>query len=71
MNTAIYLVRAVSLVTVGVIVANIVLESDMMRKLSPLTRPFCSAANLPREGTVALFTSFFNPTAGKSTGRKT
>ena len=67
MNTAIYLIRAVSLVTVGVIVANIVLESDTMRKLSPLIRPFCSAANLPREGTVALFTSFFNPTAGKST----
>lgn len=67
MNTAIYLIRAVSLVTVGVIVANIVLESDAMRKLSPLIRPFCSAANLPREGTIALFASFFNPTAGKST----
>jgi hypothetical protein len=67
MNTAIYLVRVVSLITFGVIVANIVLESDAMRKLSPLIRPFCSAANLPREGTIAIFASFFNPTAGKST----
>lgn len=67
MNTAIYLIRAESLVIVGVIVANIVLESDAMQKLSPLIRPFCRASNLPREGTVALFASFFNPTAGKST----
>jgi hypothetical protein len=67
MNTAIYLIRAVSLITVGVIVANIVLESDAMRKLSPLIRPFCRASNLPRAGAVSLFTAFFNPTAGKST----
>jgi hypothetical protein len=67
MNTAIYLIRAVSLVIVGVIAANVVLESDAMRKLSPLIRPFCSASNLPREGTIALFAAFFNPTAGKST----
>ncbi|HUV80389.1 MAG TPA: nucleoside recognition domain-containing protein [Candidatus Bathyarchaeia archaeon] len=67
MNTAIYLIRAVLLITAGVIIANIVLESDAMRKLSPLIRPFCSAANLPKEGAVSLFASFFNPTAGKST----
>jgi hypothetical protein len=67
MNTEIYLIRAVSLITVGVIIANIVLESDAMRKLSPLIRPFCRASNLPREGAISLFTAFFNPTAGKAT----
>ena len=67
MNIAIYLIRAVSLITVGVIIANIVLESDVMRKLSPFMRPFCRASNLPREGAVSLFASFFNPTAGKAT----
>ncbi|MEA2074759.1 MAG: nucleoside recognition domain-containing protein [Euryarchaeota archaeon] len=67
MNIAIYLIRAVSLITVGVIIANLVLESDAMRKLSPLIRPFCRASNLPKEGAVALFASFFNSTAGKST----
>ncbi len=67
MNTAIYLIRAVSLITVGVIIANVVLESDALRKLSPLMRPFCRASNLPREGAVSLFTSFFDPTTGKST----
>jgi len=67
MNTAIFLIRAVSLITVGVIIANIVLESDAMRKLSPLIRPFCRASNLPKEGAVSLFASFFNSTAGKAT----
>ncbi|MHC1611239.1 MAG: nucleoside recognition domain-containing protein [Candidatus Methanospirareceae archaeon] len=67
MNTAIYLIRAVILITAGVIIANILLESDAMRRLSPLIRPFCSASNLPKEGVLSLFTSFFNPTAGKAT----
>ena len=67
MNTAIYLIRAVSLITAGVIIANLILESDAMRRLSPFIRPFCRASNLPKEGTIALFAAFFNPTAGKST----
>lgn len=67
MNIAIYLIRAVTLITVGVIIANVVLESDAMRKLSPLIRPFCRASNLSKEGAVSLFAAFFNPTAGKAT----
>jgi hypothetical protein len=67
MTTASYLIQSALLITAGVIIANIVLESDSMRKLSPLIRPFCRASNLPKEGAVSLFASFFNPTAGKST----
>ena len=67
MNIAIYLVKAIILITAGVIIANIVLESNLMRKLSPLIRPFCRASNLPKECVFSLFASFFNPTAGKST----
>lgn len=67
MNIAIYLIRAVTLITVGVIIANVVLESDAIRKLSPFIRPFCRASNLPKEGAVSLFAAFFNPTAGKAT----
>ncbi len=67
MNTAIYLVKAIILITAGVIIANIVLESNWLRKLSPLIRPFCRASNLPKECVFSLFASFFNPTAGKST----
>ncbi len=67
MNTAIYLVKAIILITAGVIIANVVLESNWLRKLSPLIRPFCRASNLPKECVFSLFASFFNPTAGKST----
>jgi hypothetical protein len=67
MDIAIYLVKAIILITAGVIIANIVLESNLIRKLSPLIRPFCRASNLPKECVFSLFASFFNPTAGKST----
>lgn len=67
MNTAIYLVKAIILITAGVIIANVVLESNLIRKLSPLIGPFCRASNLPKECVFSLFASFFNPTAGKST----
>jgi hypothetical protein len=66
MDIAIYLVNVVILITAGVTIANIVLESNLMRKLSPLMKPFCRASNLPKEGTFSLFTAFFNPTAGKA-----
>lgn len=67
MNIAIYLVRTIILITAGVIIANIVLESNWIRKISPLIKPLCRASNLPKEGAFSLFASFFNPTAGKST----
>lgn len=67
MDMAIYLVRTIILITAGVIIANIVLESNVIRKISPLIKPLCRASNLPKEGVFSLFASFFNPTAGKST----
>jgi len=67
MNIVIYLVTAATLITLGVIIANLVLESNAIRKLSPLIKPFCRASNLPKECVFSLFASFFNPTAGKST----
>ena len=67
MNIVIYLVTAATLITFGVIIANLVLESNAIRKLSPLIKPFCHASNLPKECVFSLFASFFNPTAGQST----
>ncbi|HDN68775.1 MAG: hypothetical protein OCU12_04655 [Methanophagales archaeon] len=66
MNTAIYLVKAVILITAGVTIANLVLESSLMRRLSVLITPFCRASNLPKECVFSLVAAFFNPTAGKS-----
>ncbi|MFZ2072050.1 MAG: nucleoside recognition domain-containing protein [Halobacteriota archaeon] len=67
MDIVIYLIRAVILITIGVIIANIVLESNLLSKLSAQIKPLCRASNLPKEGVFAVFASFFNPTAGKST----
>jgi hypothetical protein len=67
MDTAFFLLRVAALVTVGVVAANMVLESDALRKLSPLMRPLCRASNLPREGAISLFATFLDSTAGKST----
>ena len=67
MNILIYVIKAVILITAGVIIANLVLESNLIRKLLPLIKPFCRTSNLPKESIFALFASFFNPTAGKST----
>jgi len=64
---SIYLAKSVILITFGVIFANIVLESNQMKRLLPLIEPLCRASNLSRESILALFTSFFNPTASKST----
>ncbi len=66
MNILIYVIKAIILITAGVIIANLVLESNLIRKLLPLIKPFCRASNLPKESIFALFASFFNPTAGKS-----
>lgn len=67
MEIVTYLIGAVILITAGVIIANIVLESSAMRRLSALIRPFCHASNLSKEGTLSIFVSFFSPTAGMAT----
>jgi len=67
MEIATYLIGAVILITAGVIIANIVLESSVMRRLSALIRPFCHASNLSKEGTLSIIVSFFSPTAGMAT----
>ena len=67
MDTAFFLLRVAALVTVGVVAANVVLESDALTKVSPLVRPLCRASNLPKEGAISLFAAFLDPTAGKST----
>jgi len=63
----IYLAKSLVLITIGVIIANIVLESNLMSRLLLLIAPLCRLSNLSRGSILALFTSFFNPTAGKST----
>ena len=61
-----FLLRAVILIVVGVILANILMESGVIERLTPLFLPFCHASRLPKECVISLLTCFFNPTAGKA-----
>lgn len=61
-----FLLRAVILIVIGVILANIMMESGVIERLTPLFLPFCHASRLPKECVISLLTCFFNPTAGKA-----
>ena len=61
-----FLLRAVILIVIGVILANILMESGVIERLTPLFLPFCHASRLPKECVISLLTCFFNPTAGKA-----
>jgi len=61
-----FLLRAIILIVIGVILANILMESGAIERLTPLFLPFCHASRLPKECVISLLTCFFNPTAGKA-----
>jgi len=61
-----YLFQSVILVTVGVALANIIVETNIPSKLSPLVKPLCKASNLPETCILSLFTTLLSATAGKS-----
>ncbi|MHC1572461.1 MAG: nucleoside recognition domain-containing protein [Methanosarcinales archaeon] len=62
-----YLFHSVILVTVGVVLANILVETNIPSRLSPLVKPLCKASNLPETCILSLFTTLLSATAGKST----
>jgi len=62
-----YLFQSVILVTVGVVLANILVETKLPSQLSPLVKPLCKASNLPETCILSLFTTLLSATAGKST----
>ncbi len=62
-----YLFQSVILVTVGVVLANILVETNIPSRLSPLVKPLCKASNLPETCILSLFTTLLSATAGKST----
>jgi len=61
-----YLLQTIVLVTIGVILANILIETKILSKLTPLVKPICKRSNLPEACILALFTSILSPTASKS-----
>jgi len=61
-----YLVEAVLLLTFGIILANILVETGVFGRLSRLTRPLCRISGLSEASTTAIPAIFLNPTAGKA-----
>jgi hypothetical protein len=61
-----YLVEAVLLLTFGIILANILVETGVFGRLSRLTRPLCRISGLSEASTTAILAIFLNPTAGKA-----
>jgi hypothetical protein len=61
-----YLVDAVILIVIGILIANILVESGLFSRLSRLSRPLCRISGLSPHCTVSLLAMFVNPTAGKA-----
>jgi len=61
-----YLVQSVILVTLGVILGNIIAETNILSRLTPVIKPLCRASNLPEECVISLLTTLVSSTAGKS-----
>jgi len=61
-----YLFRTVALMTIGVVVANVVMETKMLAGIDRPAQFLCRASNLPDCCMVSLFSCLISPTAGKS-----
>ena len=61
-----YLIEAVILLTLGIILANILVETGIFGRLNRLTRPLCRISGLSEASTTSILAIFINPTAGKA-----
>ncbi|MCG7855076.1 MAG: nucleoside recognition protein [Methanoregulaceae archaeon] len=61
-----YLVEAVLLLSLGIILANVLVETGIFSRLSRLTRPLCRISGLSEPSATAILAIFLNPTAGKA-----
>jgi len=61
-----YLAEAIILLTIGIILASILVETGIFSRLSRLTRPLCRISGLSESATTSILAIFINPTAGKA-----
>ena len=61
-----YAVRAVLLVTPGIVIANILAETGIFSRFSSLTAPFCRLSGLSEASVLSIIAMAVNATAGKS-----
>lgn len=61
-----YLAEAVVLLTIGIVLASILVETGIFSRISRLTRPLCRISGLTEPATTSILAIFINPTAGKA-----
>ncbi|ADC69955.1 nucleoside recognition domain protein [Methanocaldococcus sp. FS406-22] len=61
-----YLFKIIALSSIGIIVASIIEETNLISKIKRITKPICLISNLPEECVLSLLGNFINPTVGKS-----
>ena len=61
-----YLAEAIILLTIGIIIASILVETGIFSRISRLTRPLCRVSGLSEPATTSILAIFINPTAGKA-----
>ncbi|AEF96955.1 nucleoside recognition domain-containing protein [Methanotorris igneus] len=66
MDVLSYLTQTILLSSVGIIIAGIIEETNLLSIIKKITKPLCLISNLPEECVVALLGNFINPTVGKS-----
>ncbi len=61
-----YTIRAVLLITAGIVLVNLVSETGIISRLKVISVPFCRLSGLSEEAVVSILSMVINPTAGKS-----
>jgi hypothetical protein len=61
-----YTIRAVLLITAGIILVNLISETGVMSKFKIISVPLCRISGLSEEAVLSILSMVINPTAGKS-----
>ncbi|RZB29379.1 MAG: hypothetical protein AEth_01196 [Candidatus Argoarchaeum ethanivorans] len=61
-----YLLKSILFIIIGVVFANILVETNIAAKLNFLIKPLCRASNLPDGAIVAVLTCLLDSTANRS-----
>lgn len=66
MIDAVTLARTTALIVIGVLLANIIIETGILTRFGVLTARLCRISNLSRGSALSLITCIMSPTSGKS-----
>ncbi|MDD4127716.1 MAG: nucleoside recognition domain-containing protein, partial [Methanomicrobium sp.] len=61
-----YLIKAVLLITTGIILVNIIGETGLFQRIQKISRPLCRISGLSEGAAISVLSMAVNSTAGKS-----